>query len=58
MVSKIKNRDKNNNNQSSKMYKANNFKYRKKIKLNGKVKKNKSEKKNGVKKWKYKGKKD
>lgn len=34
-----KNRDKNNNNQSSKMYKANNFKYRKKIKLNGKVKK-------------------
>ena len=53
-----KNHDKNNNNQLSKMYKANNFKYIKKLKLNSKVKKNKNENKNGVKKWKYKSKKD
>lgn len=53
-----KNRDKNNNSQSSKMYKANNFKYKKSLKLKNKIKKNKNEKKNGEKKWKHMNKKD
>lgn len=51
-----KNRD--NNNQSSKMYKPNNFKYKKSLKFKNKLKKNKNEKKNGAKKWKHINKKD
>lgn len=50
-----RNRDKNINNQTSKMYKPNNFKYRKKLKLNNELKK---ERKRGIKKWKSNHKKD
>lgn len=53
-----KKHDKGNNNQIYKMHKANNFKYRKSLKLNNKNKKQKNEKQNGdSKKWKYKNKK-
>lgn len=53
-----KNSDKNNNRQSFKMHKANNFKYKKNLKLKNKIKKSKNEKKNGEKKWKRNNKKD